>query len=91
MKPPETFNMCLLTPQGNALLWSLFVLGRVQRNANFGSSDRLLRWAIKIYFSISSGPKQFLTIAPLELSSANVQRPILDFPGNQPTRPITTI
>ena len=27
-------NMCLLTPQGNALLWSQFVLGWVQRNSN---------------------------------------------------------
>ncbi len=35
-------NMCLLTLQGNALLWSHFVLGWVQRNSNFGSSDRRL-------------------------------------------------
>ncbi len=34
-----TINMCLLTRQGNALLWSQFVLGWVQRNSNFGSSD----------------------------------------------------
>ncbi len=36
------FYMCLLTLQGNALLWSQFVLGWVQRNLNFGSSDRRL-------------------------------------------------
>ena len=36
------FNMCLLTPQGNALLWSHLVLGWVQRNSNFRSSDRRL-------------------------------------------------
>ncbi len=35
-------NMCLLTLQGNALMWSQFVLGWVQRNSNFGSSDRTL-------------------------------------------------
>ena len=28
--------------QGNALLWSQFVLGWVQQNLNFGSSDRRL-------------------------------------------------
>ncbi len=38
-----TFNMCLLTPQGNALLWSQFVLGLVQQNSNFGSSDHRLK------------------------------------------------
>ena len=37
-----TFNMCLLTPQRNALLWSRLVLGWVQRNLNFGSLDRRL-------------------------------------------------
>ena len=36
------FNMCLLTPQRNALLWSRLVLGWVQRNLNFGSLDRRL-------------------------------------------------
>ena len=33
------FNICLLAPQENAFLWSQFVLGWVQRNSNFGSSD----------------------------------------------------
>ncbi len=34
--------LCLLTLQGNALLWSQVVLGWVQRNSNFGSSDHRL-------------------------------------------------
>ncbi len=34
--------MCLLTLQGNALLWFQFVLGWVQQNSNFGSSDHRL-------------------------------------------------
>ena len=33
------FNMCLLTPQKNALLWSVLVLGWVQWYSNFGSLD----------------------------------------------------
>ncbi len=39
--PKSHINMCVLTPQGNALLWSRFVLGWAQFNANsnFGSSD----------------------------------------------------
>ena len=45
-----TFNMCLLTSQGNALWRSQFVLGWVQRNSNFGSSDhRLLVSCLKQY------------------------------------------
>ena len=35
-------NAFLLSVLGNALLWSQFVLGWVQRNSNFGSSDRRL-------------------------------------------------
>ncbi len=43
-KPGTTlhFYMCRLTLQGNALLWSQFVLGWMQQNSNFGSSDRRL-------------------------------------------------
>ncbi len=39
----KTFDMCLLTPQGNALLGSQIVLAWVLRRSNFGpSADRLL-------------------------------------------------
>ncbi len=45
-----TFDMCLLTLQGNALLWSQFGLGWVQRNSNFGSSEHRL-WRLFFMWS----------------------------------------
>ena len=42
-----TFNLGLLTPQRNALLWSQFVLAWVQRISNFGPSDRRLQLEMK--------------------------------------------
>ena len=38
-KTLANFSLGLLTPQGNALLWSQFVLAWVQRISNFGSSE----------------------------------------------------
>ena len=38
----KTFDMCLLTPQGNALLGSQFVLAWVLQTSNLGPSDHRL-------------------------------------------------
>ncbi len=40
----KAFDMCLLTPQGNALLGSQFVLAWVLRISNFGPSGHRLIW-----------------------------------------------
>ena len=48
------FNMCLLTPQRNALLWFRLVLGWVKWNLNFGSLDRRLPSALSSSFTKTS-------------------------------------
>ncbi len=63
--------MDLLTPLGNALLWSQFVLAWVQRIPIFGSSDRRLLFKVD-NFHVGTNRKTYLDLKLAFYSVRNV-------------------